>query len=118
VAAQDLDSAIKTIASRTTRTEFKKIKSVMYGLFAGVDFGFDDSGLNLKMKNNQQNKSFGERFCSVLLKMLSTLELSVRSWFLNIKLIYGLLADRLILTLCVISLVMMALIYKMLIFGW
>ena len=42
MAAQDLDSAIKTIASRTTQTEFKKIKSVMYGLFAGVDFGFDD----------------------------------------------------------------------------
>ena len=53
MAAQDLDSAIKTIASRTTKTEFKKIKSVMYGLFAGVDFGFDDSGLAFRNHMDQ-----------------------------------------------------------------
>ena len=53
MAAQDLDSAIQTIASRTTRTEFKKIKSVMYGLFAGADFGFDDSGLAFRNHMDQ-----------------------------------------------------------------
>ena len=57
MAAQDLDTAIKTIASRTTRTEFKKIKSVMYGLFAGVDFGFDDSGMAFRVHLDQIRKN-------------------------------------------------------------
>jgi hypothetical protein len=46
----ELDNAIKLIASRTNREEFNKIKSVMYGLFCGASFGFDDSGMAFRVQ--------------------------------------------------------------------
>jgi len=50
----ELDKAIRVIASRTTREEFKNIKSVMYGLFCGASFGFDESGLAFRVHLDQQ----------------------------------------------------------------
>jgi hypothetical protein len=53
----ELDKAIHVIASRTTREEFKNIKSVMYGLFCGASFGFDESGLAFRVHLDQQYKN-------------------------------------------------------------
>ena len=52
----ELDNAVKLIASKTTREEFNKIKSVMYGLFCGASFGFDDSGLAFRVHLDQIRK--------------------------------------------------------------
>lgn len=49
----ELDNAIKLIASRTNREEFKTIKSVMYGLFCGASFGFGDSGMAFRVHLDQ-----------------------------------------------------------------
>lgn len=56
----ELDKAIRVIASRTTREEFKNIKSVMYGLFCGASFGFDDGGLSFRVHLDQQYKNANE----------------------------------------------------------
>lgn len=53
----ELDNAVKLIASRTNRDEFNKIKSVMYGLFCGASFGFDDSGIAFKVHLDQIRKN-------------------------------------------------------------
>ena len=49
----ELDNAVKLIASRTSREEFNKIKSVMYGLFCGASFGFEESGLAFRVHLDQ-----------------------------------------------------------------
>lgn len=53
---KQLDEAVKIIASRTTRDEFKKVKSVLYGLFCGADFGFDEGGLAFRVHLDQTYK--------------------------------------------------------------
>lgn len=45
---KELKKALEIIASRTTREEYSKVKSVLFGLFAGVSFGFSDSTLGFK----------------------------------------------------------------------
>lgn len=52
----DLDNAIKLIASRTSRDEFNKIKSIMCGLFSGASFGFDESALAFRVHLDQIRK--------------------------------------------------------------
>lgn len=46
---KELKKALEIIASRTTREEYGKVTSVLFGLFAGVSFGFGDSALGFKV---------------------------------------------------------------------
>jgi hypothetical protein len=67
----ELDNAIKLIASRTNREEFNKIKSVMYGLFCGASFGFDDSGMAFRVHLDQiRNKTDKEKLNARVLRVV------------------------------------------------
>lgn len=67
----ELDNAVKLIASRTSREEFNKIKSVMYGLFCGASFGFDESGLAFKVHLDQiRNKTDKEKLNASILRVV------------------------------------------------
>ena len=67
----ELDNAIKLIASRTNREEFNKIKSVMYGLFCGASFGFDDSGMAFRVHLDQiRNKADKEKLNARVLRVV------------------------------------------------
>lgn len=44
----EFGKTLAIIASRTTREEYRKISSILFGLFCGTNFGFSDSTLGFK----------------------------------------------------------------------
>ncbi len=44
----ELGKTLEIIASRTTREEYRKVSSILFGLFCGTSFGFSDSTLGFK----------------------------------------------------------------------
>jgi hypothetical protein len=44
----EFGKTLAIIASRTTREEYRKISSVLFGLYCGTTFGFSDSTLGFK----------------------------------------------------------------------
>ena len=44
----ELGKTLEIIASRTTREEYRKVSSVLFGLYCGTNFGFSDSTLGFK----------------------------------------------------------------------
>ena len=44
----EFGKTLAIIASRTTREEYRKISSVLFGLYCGTNFGFSDSTLGFK----------------------------------------------------------------------
>jgi hypothetical protein len=44
----EFGKTLAIIASRTTREEYRKVSSVLFGLYCGTNFGFSDSTLGFK----------------------------------------------------------------------
>lgn len=44
----EFGKTLAIIASRTTREEYRKISSILFGLYCGTNFGFSDSTLGFK----------------------------------------------------------------------
>jgi hypothetical protein len=44
----EFGKTLAIIASRTTREEYRKVSSVVFGLYCGTNFGFSDSTLGFK----------------------------------------------------------------------
>ena len=44
----EFGKTLAIIASRTTREEYRKVSSVLFGIYCGTNFGFSDSTLGFK----------------------------------------------------------------------